>query len=132
MTIVREYSLAYALLTPLRFWSTFESAARLYIRFQIPSLLYGVFLLLITVVFTFFSNLVMLGITALLQTLSFTGNTVITTLVVSFLFSSYAVYEQALWITFFRSLVLPPKTPSESNVSPLAGEINNNVPGITT
>lgn len=128
--VVREYALIYTLLTPLGFRSTFESASKLYIRFQVPSLLYAVFMLLATAVFTFFSNLVMLGIVALLQSLSIVNTALVTMTVTSVLFSGFAVYEQALWLTFFRSLALPPKDPAANSTASIVEDINN-IPEIT-
>lgn len=102
---IRQYSLLYLLLSPLRIRGAIETAANLFSRFLFPSLLFGVFSLTVTLLFTFLLNLVILSVVALLRQVSVPLEGATISLATGLaLFSWFAVFQQALWIAFFRAI----------------------------
>lgn len=122
---VREFTYLYFLLSPLRLKASFEASSNLFMTRRFHCLSFGLFFLCISILFTFFMNLAMLGIVALLQKWLPAGNELITLFVISLLFLTwYEIFRQALWFTFFRFLATPKeKMTDETTAVPIEEKI---------
>lgn len=122
---VREFAYFYSLLSPLRLKSSFEAASNLFVQHRLRCLFFGLFFLCIRILFTFFMNLAMLGIVALLQKLLPGTHGAISFFVTSLiLLTWYEVFRQALWFTFFRFLATPKeKATNETVVTPIEEKV---------
>lgn len=122
---VREFAYLYFLLSPLRLKASFEASSNLFMTRRFHCLSFGLFFLCISILFTFFMNLAMLGIVALLQKLLPVGNELITLFVISLIFLTwYEIFRQALWFTFFRFLATPKeKTTNETVITPIEEKV---------
>ncbi len=113
---IREFSFFYLVLSPLSLRASFEASTTLFMKHRNVCLLFGLFTLLIGVLFTFSLNLAMLGIVALFRGnpfLSEEGALVGTSL---FFLSWYEIFWQALWLNFFKRLATPKnKAPEEAH-----------------
>ena len=108
---IRQFSLLYLLLSPLHIRGAIETGSALFYRFIVPSLLFGLFSFALAVLFTFCANLVILVTTVLFEKISIPIPETSVSLVLGFvLFSWFVVFQQALWIAFFKSLAGPRKT----------------------
>ncbi len=105
---IREFSYFYFLLSPLKLTSSLGAGANLFMNKRFLSITFGFFSLLITILFTFSFNLVMLGIVVVFQKIVPSLSENIVLLIVSLLyFSWYGVFRQTLWFLFFKSLAAP-------------------------
>lgn len=122
---VREFAYFYFLLSPLRLKASFEAGSNLFMKHWQYCLSFGLIFLFISVLFTFFMNLAMLGIVALLQKLLPMGNELAILFVISLIFLAwYEVFRQALWFTFFRFLATPKeKITDETVVTPIEEKV---------
>lgn len=121
--LIREFSLFYALLTPLRLFSAAERGVSLFIQKRSPSLVFSVFSFLISILFTISLNLVMLGSIVLLQRLPLLTSSLPAFFVSLTGFTWYTIFNQALWLTFFVELAAPKDTSPET-VPPLKEEVS--------
>jgi hypothetical protein len=104
---IREFSFFYFLLSPVNLRGAFETSATLFMKHRSICLLFGLFALLLGLLFTFCLNLAMLGIVALFHSnplLSEEGALLGTGL---FFLSWYEVFWQAMWLNFFQQLAAP-------------------------
>jgi len=108
VSLVKQFTFLYVLLSPLKIRTAIEAGSSLFSKFMTPSLIFSFLTLLLTVLFTFFVNLVILGITVFSEKISLAQEALFLSFVVSFiLFTWFALFLQALWITFFKSIALP-------------------------
>lgn len=125
---IREYALLYLLLSPLSVRGAIEAGCTLFSRFVFPSLLLGLFLYVITTLFTFCLKLVILGITALSHTILMPLEDNSLSLIISFVFFAwFAIFQQALWIAFFKAIASTTKKET-SAVEKSATFTENNLP----
>lgn len=125
---VRQYALLYLLLSPVGIRGALETSSSLFLRFLFPSLLFGLFAFTLTLSFTFLLNLVILSITLLFRTLSIPLTEAFLLLPISgFLLSWFAIFQQALWIAFFKNIALTPDT-QKTTVEEEAPLVNNKLP----
>ncbi|MDD2766846.1 MAG: hypothetical protein PHH40_03725 [Candidatus Moranbacteria bacterium] len=108
LSLLKRFSLFYALFSSLRLRVVFETASLLLSRFFSASLLFFFFTLILTLLFTFLVNIAILTSTVLVEQniLPFTEFSVRFFLSLLF-FSWFSVFENALWIAFFKSLASP-------------------------
>ena len=105
---IRQFSLYYFLLSPLTFTASYERGTALFMRYRLPSFLFGLFSFFLYGVFTFSLNLAMLGGVVLLQKiLPEISRSAFFFLGSLFFLTWYAVFHQALWLHFFTSLAKP-------------------------
>ena len=105
-----QFALFYLLLSPLRIRGSIEAGSSLFSRFIFPSLLFGLFSFALTALFTFCTNIIILGITALSERAGLPLGTTAATLVVGLVFFTwFFIFQQALWLAFFRSIAGPPR-----------------------
>ncbi|MFZ2299544.1 MAG: hypothetical protein WAW00_00205 [Candidatus Moraniibacteriota bacterium] len=108
---IKQFSLFYLLLSPLRIRGAIEVGSSLLYRRIAPSLLFGLFSFALSVLFTFCANLVILVITVLFDKISIPLPETYASLAIGFaLFAWFAVFQQALWIAFFKSIAGPRDT----------------------
>jgi hypothetical protein len=102
---IRKYSLFYFLLSPLSLRGAIENAGALFSRFFFHSLLFSLFFSVLFILFTFCWKLVTLGIVAIVHWIAMPLGEEAISLVVSFVFFVwFAVFQQALWMAFFKSI----------------------------
>jgi hypothetical protein len=102
---IRQYALFYLLLSPLSVRSAIETGAGLFSRFVFPSLLFGLFSFALTALFTFFLNLAILSIVALSGKVSIPLGETAVSLAAGFVFFAwFAIFQQALWLAFFKAI----------------------------
>jgi hypothetical protein len=102
---IRQYALFYLLLSPLSLRRAIETAGALFSSFFFPSLLFGMFFGVLFILFTFCWKLVTLGIVALVHWTTMPLREGIISLAVSFVFFVwFAIFQQALWLAFFKSI----------------------------
>jgi len=108
-----EFSLFYFLLSPLKLVTAIERGYLLFHKQHSPSLLFGLFSLLILITFTFSVNLVMLGGVVLFQGIfqNIFSESIVFFLISLCFLTWFAVFSQTLWLSFFVRLVSP-KDPS--------------------
>lgn len=105
-----QFALFYLLLSPLQIRGSIEAGGSLFSRFIFPSLLFGLFSFVLTVLFTFCANLVILGIAALSEKVGLPLEEASIALVVGLAFFTwFSIFQQALWLAFFRSIAGPPR-----------------------
>jgi hypothetical protein len=125
---IREYALLYLLLSPLSVRGAIEAGCTLFSRFIFPSLLLGLFLYVITTLFTFCLKLVILGITALSHKTLMPPEDSSLSLIIGFVFFTwFAIFQQALWIAFFKTIASTTKKET-STVEKSATFVENNLP----
>ncbi|OGI14864.1 MAG: hypothetical protein A3E38_03020 [Candidatus Moranbacteria bacterium RIFCSPHIGHO2_12_FULL_54_9] len=109
---IKEYALFYLLLSPLPLRGAIEVGGALFSRRIGTSLLFGAFSFLLMAFFTFCLNLVILGIDALTKSIAapFAGTT-LSLIASAVLFAWFAIFQQALWIAFFKAIATPPEIP---------------------
>lgn len=102
---VRQYALLYLLLSPIGIRGAFEASSKLFSRYMLPSLLFGLFIFLLTLLFTFLLNLAILSISTLATVISLLPEKIYLPLVISGIFFAwFAIFQQALWIAFFKAI----------------------------
>jgi hypothetical protein len=105
---IKQYSLFYFLLSPVSFRGAIETACTLFSKFFLRSLSFGLFFLALVVLFTFCSQMVILCVVFFAHKISVPLEEQIVSLVISFVFFTwFAVFQQALWLTFFKSIASP-------------------------
>lgn len=103
--LIKQFALFYLLLSPLGIRRSIENSSALFSRFFSLGLLFALFSFFVTISFTFFANLVILGITVLSKSISLPFGEGTLSLIVSFVFFTwFALFEQALWLAFFQSI----------------------------
>lgn len=108
VSLIEQFAFLYLLLSPLPIRPAIETGSALFSRFIVRSFFFIFLTLLLTLLFTFFANLVILGIAALSEKISLPLGGPVTTSTISLaLFTWFALFLQALWITFFKSIALP-------------------------
>ena len=112
---IREFSFFYFLLSPLRLRGAIEASCDFFIKYRVPCITFGLSFLIMTLLFTFLFNLVMLSIVALFQSVLPGLSQASILFVFSLLFMSwYAVLRQALSFSFFSHFATPKETPKVS------------------
>jgi len=105
VSLIKEFSFIYVLLSPLKIREAIEASRILFSRYKARSFFFVILTLLLTGLFTFCINLVILGITALSEKVSLLVTKESISLFVSFfLFAWFTIFLQALWIAFFKSI----------------------------
>lgn len=114
MLIIREFTFFYFLLTPgLRFRSALEASSALFQKHSLSALHFILLVLMLTLLFTFFLNLAMLSIVALLHLLlPKLADAVLVTVGSFFALSVFEVIRQGLWFRYFERLAKP-KSPTD-------------------
>lgn len=103
--LMKQFALFYLLLSPLSIRGSIETSGVLFSRFFSLSLLFVFFSFFVTIFFTFFANLVILGITVLSKNIPLPFGEGVLPLIASFVFFAwFALFEQALWLAFFQSI----------------------------
>lgn len=129
---VRQYALFYLLLSPLSIRGAIETSSVLFSRFFFPSLLFGLFSFALTTLFTFFLNLVILSIVVLSHKVSLpSGDTSISLATGLVFFSWFSVFQQALWIAFFKAIAGTHDT-QKATAEKETAIANNNLPETPT
>jgi|GEM_PF-5381620 len=106
--LVEEFSFFYISLSELSFRSALENGARIFLKYPWVSALYCFFLFLILSVFTFFFNIGMLGIVALLQKKTALQNPEASFLLLALLFAIWIIIvKHAFYIIFFKEIATP-------------------------
>lgn len=102
---IKQYSLFYFLLSPVSFRGSIETACTLFSKFFLKSVLFGLFFLALMALFTFFLQMIILGVVFLAQKISLSLEEQIISFAVSFVFFAwFAIFQQALWLAFFKSI----------------------------
>lgn len=102
---VRQYALLYLLLSPIGIRGAFEASAKLFSRSILQSFFFGLFAFLLTLLFTFFLNLAILSVSTLAAAISIPSEKTFPVIIISGLFFAwFALFQQALWIAFFRTI----------------------------
>lgn len=102
---IRQYTLFYFLLSPLSLRGAIETSCALFSRFFVKSLLFGLFFGALVIFFTFCLELAILAIVFLARKISVPLEEQTISLATSFVFFIWlAVFQQALWLAFFRSI----------------------------
>lgn len=108
LSTLKQFVFLYALLSHIHLRSAFNLSISLLSKNIFPSLSFSLFSLAFSLLFTFFVNTAILGITALAKKIGNIQEEQSLSLVVSFvLFTWFIVFLQALWILFFRAIALP-------------------------
>lgn len=121
---VKEFAFFYSVLSPLSLRQCFENGSRLFYRFPWQSASLGITTLLLIILFTFATNLVMLGITVLLNSIGFSQISLPVILLTSFLLLTWtSIFLRALWTLFFLEIARPknPETTKEELPIPTEG-----------
>ena len=120
VSLIQEFSFYYFLLTPLSVRGAIENSLQIFSRHIVLSIRFFVFILAISILFTFSTNLVMLGIVVLSQKLITLVSITSFPLVIlqSVCIGWFSTLVQALWILFFHHLAVPknPDLVQEENV----------------
>jgi hypothetical protein len=102
---IKQYSLFYFLLSPVSFRGAIETACTLFSKFFFRSLSFGLFFLALAALFTFCLQMVILGVVFLAQKISLPLEEQIISFAASFVFFAwFAIFQQALWLAFFKSI----------------------------
>lgn len=101
--LIKQYTLFYSLLPLLSLRRSIETSIALFLRFVSSSFIFTILTFLLALLFTFLVNLVILEITAL-------GISSIIIFVSFIFYAWYAVFEQALWLCYFKSIARPKDT----------------------
>lgn len=106
--LIKQLSLFYLLLSPVRTRGAIEVGSALFYRHIVPSLLFGLFALTLAVLFTFLTNLIILIVVLLFGKLSIPLPEIYASLAIgAAAFTWFAVFQQALWLVFFKSIAGP-------------------------
>ncbi|MEK9151456.1 MAG: hypothetical protein AAB547_02390 [Patescibacteria group bacterium] len=128
--LIKQLALFYLLLSPVRTREAIELGSALLYRFVIPNLLFGLFSLALAILFTFCVNLVILGIAVLFDKASVPVPETYASLAIGFAsFAWFAVFQQALWLAFFKSIASP-REPEKVVEKEEAALITTNLPEI--
>lgn len=112
VSLIKEFSFIYILLSPLKIRSSIEASRLLFSRYMTRSFFFILLTLLLTGLFTFCVNLVILWITVLLEKISLSTTQESISFLISFLlFAWFTIFLQALWIAFFKSIARPKTNP---------------------
>lgn len=102
---ISQFALFYLLLSPLQIRASIEAGSSLFSRFIFSSLRFGLFSFALTVLVTLLVNTLILSIAALLETLSLSlGETSIALVIGLTFFAWFSIFQQALWLAFFKSI----------------------------
>lgn len=108
---IKQFALFYFLLSPLKLRASLEASGTLFSHFIFRSLFFGLFLLILTSLFTFFINIVILSLVALSEKIGFPQGSFPITLIVGFVFFAwFSIFQQALWLAFFKDIAGPKET----------------------
>lgn len=108
---VKQFATFYLLLSPLRMRGSIEAGCSLFSRFIFPSLFFGIFSFTLTVLFTFLINNVILILIALFEKISLPIGEASLAITVGILFFTwFGIFQQALWLAFFKSIAGSHKT----------------------
>lgn len=103
--LIKQFTLFYTLLFSLNIRGAVETSVFIFSRFFSLSLLFALFTFLLTALFTFCVNIVILGIVVLSEKISLPlGGTVFSFAISFILFTWFVVFEQTLWLLFFKSI----------------------------
>lgn len=102
---IRQYAFLYSLLSPIGIRGAFEASAKLFSRYMLPSLLFGIFAFILTFLFTFSLNLAILSVSALATAISIPPEKIFLSLILGGVFFAwFAIFQQTLWMVFFRTI----------------------------
>ncbi|MDO8566379.1 MAG: hypothetical protein Q7S04_04355 [Candidatus Moranbacteria bacterium] len=102
---VSRFALFYLLLSPLKIRGSIETGGALFSRFIFQSLLFGLFSFILTILFTFFVNTIILGIVTLSKKIGIPFEETSIALIVGLAFFTwFSIFQQALWLAFFKSI----------------------------
>lgn len=108
---IKQFSLFYLLLSPLHIRGSLEIGSSLFSRFIFQSLLFGLFSFMLTALFTFSVNAVILGSTLLSKNPGLPFEDASIALVVGLAFFTwFGIFKQALWLAFFKFIAGPRET----------------------
>jgi len=108
---ISQFALFYLLLSPLRIRGSIEAGSSLFSRYIFPSLLFGLFSFTLTAFFTFCINIVILGLAALSKKMSLPLDDASLSLIIGLIFFAwFSIFQQALWLAFFKSIAGQDKT----------------------
>jgi hypothetical protein len=108
---IKQLSLFYLLLSPLQIRGSLETGSSLFSRFIFQNLLFGLFSFILTALFTFSVNAVILGIALLLKKSALPLEDTSLTLVIGLVFFAwFSIFQQALWLAFFKFIASPRET----------------------
>lgn len=128
--LIKQFALFYFLLSPVRIRAAIELGSSLFCRFIVPSLLFGLFSLALAVLFTFCVNIVILSIAVLFGRASIpVPETYISLAIGIASFAWFAVFQQALWLAFFKSVASQQETAKQAEEKESA-PIGDNLPEI--
>lgn len=131
VSLIKEFSFIYVLLSPLKIRGAIEASRILFSRNKARSFFFALLALLLTGLFTFCINLVILGITALSEKISLLGAKESISLFVSLiLFTWFTIFLQALWIIFFKSIARVKTDPIVEEKAPVEGNIIPEIPPV--
>ncbi|MFZ2187303.1 MAG: hypothetical protein WAV46_01615 [Candidatus Moraniibacteriota bacterium] len=107
--LIKQFTLFYLLFSSLSLRGSIETGSFLFSRFMSLSFFFALFSFILTLLFTFFVNLVILGITVLWEKFGLSaGGMVLPSFALSALFLTwFAIFEQALWLAFFKAIASP-------------------------
>ncbi|MEI8096744.1 MAG: hypothetical protein WCG73_01410 [Candidatus Moraniibacteriota bacterium] len=112
VSFIKECTFLYVLLSPIKIRSAIEASRVLFSRFIARSFFFTLLTLILTGLFTFCVNLVILGITVLSEKISLPLTKEFFSFVISFVFFTwFTLFLQALWIAFFKSIASPKTDP---------------------
>lgn len=103
--LFRQYALFYFLLTPLRLRSAIEVSASLLSRVFFQSIGFGLFAVSLVLLFTFAMDVAILSVSTVLSQLGTRAVTIVSFILNFIFFAWLAIFLQALWLSFFKSLV---------------------------
>ncbi|HLC95233.1 MAG TPA: hypothetical protein VJH89_01980 [Patescibacteria group bacterium] len=107
---IRQYAIFYLLFSfPLTLRGSLETSSALFLRSVVPSLLFGLFSLGITLFFALGLNILIASALALVQILSLPLTESAIAFALSFiLLAWFTIFQQALWIAFFKNIASTP------------------------
>lgn len=105
---IKQFALFYLLLSPLKLRRSLETGGALFSRFIFQSLLFGLFSFVLIFLFTFCVNAVILSLATLLEKLGLPPETLVVSSIVGLIFFTwFSIFQQALWLAFFKSIAGP-------------------------
>jgi len=122
-SLLKQFIFCYALFSPLSLRSAFKLSVNLFYKHTSISIFFFIFTLFLSTLFTFFVNIAILGIVAIVKWLSLplTQNTIEIFCLFAF-FAGFSVFLQALWILFFASIAKSKDEPKEEKERVSASE----------
>ena len=108
VSFIWQFSLLYYILSPIRIVSAFERGAILFSKYFSKSVMFGGLFLMVSIIFTFFLNAVMLGTSVLFE--DHRGWLLardIGFLISFFSVAWFSVLQQSLWMLFFKDIASP-------------------------